>query len=405
MSERSFDVLDPPPRHAWSPEAQRDSDPLHPIPDITVEFPGVTRWFELRRHANQSREHAALLAFVDLAPGLVSDIPIAGADWPYGQPVDVDFLLSASRSHSVPWRDFRVNAIPDPPGTVLRLRRSHDDRSMQFARVICRASREREIEARSSSPAAPFSALCAHFASRNMRMRWMGAFAPAGLTRTAPPDSVAIMMAAYASSLVMDLPFFACDPSLGDSDLDLPLDTTHNVHTEAGRFRLDSVEDAIMDVDPRLGLRVDPGAPDGAGPEWRVCGFGLDGVDPYSRVDIQQLVIQSTASLTHDPRSFVSSSRRSDDRFLARIGHGVSSCLARLSHDASLEEVALLFASEHGLACGHDRRVRRYAASFVQAVHPALDDLRLAVDRVAAIQDDPCRAFRISAAMEAVAPL
>ena len=211
------------------------------------------------------------------------------------------------------------------------------------------------------------------------------------------------MMAAYAASLVMDLPFFASDPSLGDPTLDLPLDTTHNAHTEAGRLRLDAVESAVMEYDPRLGLRVDPGPPDGVGPEWRVCGFGEDAVDPYVRADVQALMSGSVAALDHDRRSFDASSRRGDDRFLARIGHGVSSCLARLPHDASFEEVTLLFASEHGLACGHDRRVRRYAASIVRAAHPALDDLRLAVDRVAAIAGDPCRAMRIRAAMDAAA--
>ena len=125
MSEASSsDPLRPPDRSGWSSQAQVDSDPHAPLPGIDREFPGVMRWFELRRRANQTREHAALEAFTSLEPGLVSDIPIAGADWPYGQPVDVDLLHRLAAEHRIGAVDFRVNAIPDPPGTVLRLRRA-----------------------------------------------------------------------------------------------------------------------------------------------------------------------------------------------------------------------------------------------------------------------------------------
>ena len=398
----TFDVLDPIPQDIWSEEARRDADPHHPLPDISVEFPGVTRWFELRRRANQDRERKALLAFAGMPVGLACDVPIAGADWPYGQPVDVDSLHEEAVRHSMSIESFRVYAIPDPPGTVLRVRRSSDPQSLDFATAICRLSRESEMVSRSKAPAAPFAALCAHFAGRTMHMRWMGAFAPAGLTRTAPPDSVAQTMAAYASSLVMDLPYFASDLALGDPRFDLILDATYCASTVNGRARLDAAEAVVMDIDPRLGLRVDPGPVGGDGPEWHICGFSAEVVSPALRGVVQDSLFQATSHVGADPNLVNLGPRRSDDRFLARIGHGVSACLARAPHDASFEEVVLLFAAEHGLACGHDRRVRRYAQMLAKHGHSLVCDLRLALDRVAAIEGDPCRAHRIRAAMDCV---
>ena len=87
--------------------------------------------------------------------------------------------------------------------------------------------------------------------------------------------------------------------------------------------------------------------------------------------------------------------------YQTRIGRILGSTTSQLPLDASEEEVALHFAAQHGLGLGHDRRVRRYAA--VQMASMGIDAwvLSLAVRRVASIPGDPCRAWRINAAMEA----
>lgn len=382
-----------------APVLHPDIDPHAPVPDARVEFPGVSRWFELRRRANQEREALALVAFEAMRRADACDVPLAGADWPYGQPVDVDVLHALSERHGVLDSQYRIYAIPDPPGTVLRVRRGEGDAALDFARALCASVRDREIAIRSERPAPPFAALCAHFAGRTMDVRWMGAFAPAGLARTAPPDSVAQAMAAFASSLVMDLPYFAADPMFGEPRLDVPLDTSFGSSTPAGRERLDAALDVVRQFDPRLALRVEPGPPDGHGPQWHVCGFSEQesGVDPVGRSQVLGAVNASVAPLPMPPQR--AGPRRTDDRFLARVGHGTSTCLARAPHDASLEELALSLVAEHGLSCGHDARVQRYAAMLAATGHLAATDMLLALDRLGAIDGDPCRAVFTRAAV------
>ena len=385
-------------RRDWTREAREDADPRHPIPDIESEYPGVVRWFELRRNANRERELEALLALRAMPAGDVADVPLAGGDWPYGQPVEVGELDGLARKYAIPAEDYRVYAIPDPPGTVLRVRRSGDDRAPEFVEAVCVRMREREAQARAGAESLPFAALCVHFAARVARVGgWMGGFAPAGLSRTAPPDAVAVALAAHAASLVMDLPVYRAHPYLGDPALDVVLDATHHMQSVPGRARLDAVERAAMDVDPSLGLRVHVDAVDGRlVPRWRVCGMGGGkGVDARVRDEVVALAGEAVRGMAVTLPTSSEHRVRTDFRFATRVGHGVASAFACMPHDVSFDELAVLFAAEHGLGAGFDRRVRWFAAEIGVGDDVYAMDFRLALDRIASIDGDPCAAQRI----------
>ena len=389
-------------RRDWTQEAREDADPRYPVPDIESEYPGVVRWFELRRNANRERELEALRAFRAMPEGDVADVPLAGGDWPYGQPVEVGELDGFARKYGIPAADYRVYAIPDPPGTVLRVRRSSDDRAAEFVEAVCVRMREHEVRARAGAESLPFVALCVHFAARVAREGgWMGGFAPAGLSRTAPPDAVAVALAADAASLVMDLPVYQSHLYLGDPALDVVLDPTHHMHSGPGRARLDAVERAVMDMDPSLALRVHVDAVDGRlVPRWRVCGMGgPKGVDARVRDEVVAVAGEAVRGMAVMWPTSSEDRVRTDPGFVTRVGHGVASARARLPHDVSLDELAVLFATEHGLAAGFDRRVRWFAAEVGAGDDVYAMDLRLAVDRIASIEGDPCEAQRIRDAM------
>ena len=391
-------------RRHWTPEAREDADPRRPIPDIESEYPGVVRWFELRRNANREREVEALLAFRAMSEGDVADVPLAGADWPYGQPVEVAELDALARKHGMSEADYRVYAIPDPPGTVLRVRRAGGDSAVAFVEAVCLRMREREAQARAGAESLPFAALCVHFAARVARVGgWMGGFAPAGLSRTAPPDALAVQLAAYVASLVMDLPAYQGHPHLGDPALDVVLDATHHMHSAPGRDRLDAVECAVMDVDPALGLRVAVDVADGRlVPRWRVCGIGgAEGVDTAARDDVVARAAEAVRALPATLPITSVDRGATDLPFAARVGHGVASSRASMPHAVSFDELAVLYAAEHGLGAGFDRRVRWFAAQIGAGDDVYAMDVRLAVDRIASIEGDPCAAQRIRAALRA----
>ena len=373
------------------------ADPYAPIPGIDEEFPGVIRWFELRRRASELRERTAMLVFERCPEGRVIDIPVAGADWPYGQPLEVKVLEEARERSGLQESEWRLFGIHEPPGMLVRIRKDGQGRAVAFIREVCRAAKHGEMLQREGGHGVPFAALCAHFAGRKMKVRWMGAFSPTGLMRTAPPDHVAWTMAGYTSSLVAALPAFAADPSLGDPLMDVVLDRTHTEQNEAGRERLDAVEEAVMALDPNLGLKVDasPGSP-----QWTICGIGHGGAPEDIREEAWREAQKAVDGMAAVPMA-APDPMQTQTHYQARIGHVLGATTAQLPLEASEEEVALHFASQHGLGLGHDRRVRRYAAAQMAGMGMDAWDLSLAVQRVASIPSDPCRAWRIDAAMKA----
>ena len=376
------------------------ADPRSELPTIEREFPGVTRWFELRRRAARMRENGALDRLAELPAGAAIDIPIAGADWPYGRALDADQLIGAAAAQGFTDQQWRVRSMHEPPGTVLRVRIDPTSNAHKFVGSVCAHAREIERQHREIHPSASLAALCAYFAGRDMGTRWMGAMSAAGLMRTAPPDAVATAMAAYAATIVMDLPGHETDTVLGERHLDILLTHAYTSATEQGRARLDAAETTIIDIDPRLALLAPLATPGPAGDHWRVGGIGTDATPTARRAEVIDALTDLESRLPTAP-PVRTAARRGDEHFMARIGHALALSLSRTPEGANVEELALALVSEHGLAAGHDRRVRRYAASIGTAANDHAYDLRLAVDRLAAIDGDPCRASLIAAAIDA----
>ena len=365
---------------------QRPRDSADELVDPLGVFPGVSAWFWHRRRHAQAREQASLEALRKARPGLVIDVPVAGADWPFGAPVDVDRLERLAREHEFDLAELRIYTTPDPPGAVMRIRADANGRATTFAETLCRETRSEEEERRilCSPPFAAYAAqLCGH---------WMGTYAPTGLVPTAPPDPLAAALATLATSLVTE----DTEPP-GDRSEDIVLGAVdYAYHTTVGRARLRELARRMRATGRDIELA--------AGREgWRIVGLGIEDQASTLRTDLMAeaaLVVRDVPDTGleefHAPgehEEFIS--------FLGRLGLGILASLAGLPDDAGPAAVAAQIAGEHGLCAGLDGRVGAFAVA-MRDRHP-LDalDMTLAIDRLSAIDTDPCDAHAVREALDA----
>ena len=375
-------------------------------------FPGVTEWFSQRRESDRRREEEAIRRIEDAEGGVAVDIPVSGADWPYGRALDVDALHREASARGLGEGDWTVLTTPDPPGTILRVRMRNDTEGRRavlgFVRETCGHARDEENENRLVSHGHPFAAMCARLASRMTGTRWMSAYALAGMMPLAPPDAVATGMAGYATALALALP--ECDPAMlpGTRELDVVLEPVFDARTLQGRWALRKLEEVHRDAAPdgrwvlcgptppmaRLAPESAPRASEEAR-RWRVGGFESDN-DPRRRAigaNQREIAMEADrmAGGTEHPDPPPSPS---DASYLCRLGLGITRTLSQLDADASTEQVAGAAAAEHGLTCGHDWRVQRFAVRVATSDRDHGHDLKLALARLAHITGDPCEARR-----------
>ena len=373
-------------------------------------WPGVTEWFTQRREADQEREKTALRVYSEAPHMTAVDIPVAGVDWPYGRPVDVDHLRRLEAEHGIGQDDYRLWATPDPPGTLLRIRMRDERRRelSQFARQLCEICRAAEDEARVNSRGQPFGAQCARFAARLTNTRWMSAYAPAGLTPVAPPDAVATALASYTASLVVSLPRYHPVTWPGDRKRDIVLPKEFDGRVARGRRCLDALMDILEPDGIPAQLAVVGPAPPSSNtvPEtmaevqevhlrWRVIGFGDDdGTREALKREIGR-ILQRTGPTGTEVEAPDPPPKPDDEGYLARVGLGILNTLGSIAPQSPPDEAARLFSIEHGTTSGHDRRILMHSVHVDRRTDEESWDQRLALERLSHIQGDPCRAGRV----------
>ena len=378
--------------------------------ELEHTFPGVTAWFDLRREANLLREAEAMKALERAPSGTAVDVPIAGADWPYGEALDVDALETLSERTGADPQDWRIYTTPDPPGTLLRTR-VHDHihrRQLDFARALTGYARDREERAKINATEGPFAAHCAKFASTVTSTRWMAAYSPSGLAPSAPPDAIATGLAAYVSALVAKLPRFHYSRWPGRREHDLLLPAAIDARTARGRWCLDHIIALVANnaADARTHWPIGPtalapprddqarGHPELSEPmRWRIPGW--DSPEQTRReewnTEIHRIVTQSNDQRT-PPEQPDPGPNAKDETYLGRLGLGITWSLSRLAPNAAPDETAMALAAEHGLSVGHDARSLWWTAALRKHSAQEANDCRLALERLRHIEGDPCAA-------------
>ena len=366
--------------------------------DTESVFPGVAKWFEDRRERDREREDKALEALRTADPTTATDVPIAGADWPYGLPIERSKLDRLRRAMKIAEADWHLYAVPDPPGTILRIRTGTGDANYRFAAEIAAACRDEESKSREERRSHPHAARCARYSARVMGTVWMAAYAPQGLVPSAPPDAIAMGLASYASALVLSLPTSDRRAGPGDPEHDLYLPIDADERGDMGRAMLTRIARVVRSSRERgvaLELwnpygpeREDPAWPEPETQGWRIVGFDAR-TDPRIRSWIEEEVTRIVDAGSEPIRQSAAPTQESS-AYACRIGLGLGSTLSRAAILASGEELARAAATEHGLTCGWDNRIVRFGAELAADPFEVGVDLVLALDRLAAIEGDPC---------------
>ena len=366
--------------------------------DTEDVFPGVAQWFEDRRERDREREEEALEALRSADPTTATDVPIAGADWPYGLPVERSRLDRLRREMKIAEADWHLYAVPDPPGTILRIRTGKGSANHQFASAIAAACRDEESRSREERRSHPHAARCARYSARVMGTVWMAAYAPQGLVPSAPPDAIAMGLASYASALVLCLPTSDRRAGPGDPEHDLYLPIDVDERGDTGRAMLTRIAELVRASreqgevlelwNPYGPEREDPEWPEPETPGWRIVGFDARS-DPHVRNRIEEEVARIMDTESKQLRHSTAPTQEGS-AYACRIGLGLGSTLSRAATLASGEELARAAATEHGLTCGWDSRIVRFGTELAADPFEVGVDLVLALDRLAAIEGDPC---------------
>lgn len=390
-------------------------------PEADRTLPGVARWFDDRRKRDQQTEAEALHALDNAQHGHVVDVPLAGVDWPYGEPIDLRDIQRILEERPVRASEWQLYAVPDPPGTILRIRAGEN--ASQFARDLTRLCRRRENENRAGARTQPWGALCARYSARRVGARWMSAYSRAGLTPSAPPDAIAMGLAAYGSAIALSCASAKRSALPGEAKFDLTLDPELHERSASGRRALDALAAMLSAHDtgqgqahrtPRYWLlspydaeEEHPDHQQRARPRerWTIAGAG----DSSEKQTVETRVARVLSALPHPhesaPEPALLATIKENDAYLCRLGLGAGATLARLDPDASAEEAARAFASQHGLTCGADTRIRRFAQNMLPQREPdpfarrEAATMRLALARLATIPGDPCQAHGLLGAL------
>ena len=350
------------------------------LDDVTHQplFPGIGDWFERRRHHARTRERDALAMVNETPPGHAVDVPVAGADWPYGRPLDYQKIIDKMRAYEIDHAQFRIYLTPDPPGTLIRIRCEATGRNLRFVSEICADARRDEETQRMKARAPPFEPYAAQLAGA-----WLGVSTPAGLIATAPPDPLAAALAAATAAVIID----STTPVHDNSDF-VPLDEVDYDYTTAvGRARLNRLQNTITDVDAAAFLAAGPRG-------WRIVAPSGTAFPDQTKLDLQNEAdkIIDAIMIHPGPEFEAPSGHEAFDTYLGRLGLGILATMASIPETADDLTPALAFVAEHGTTAGLDAHVRAFL-TMVGEKHP-IDgmDARLALERLLGIPQDPCHA-------------
>ena len=375
-------------------------------------WPFLNEVLVARRERNLRREGAEMDKLARAPSMTAIDVPLAGVDPPYGKPIQMDVLRRLDTAYGMEPGDYRIYETPDPPSTIVRIRMRERRRSeiVGFMRDLTRHCREAEESARLSSDGVPQQAQYAGFGGRVMGRRGVAGDVEGGLSPIAPPDAVAIALAAWAAALVLQLPVMHPAGWPGRRDGDLLLPAQCDARTRNGRLALDEVDEVLrgrwgeeswrrlIGPRPESAMKVASGEAEEADRAWRVVGF--DGPEDPERAWMEgraREIAQGYTGRTPGPEYPDPPPAPDDPAYLARVGLGSVNTLASVDTYESTSIAALTAAAEHGLAGGQDARMVAMAREIDAAPlhHEDALDLRLGLERLAHIPEDPCRAARV----------